>query len=158
MYSRGQKFQNYLELQIFLLSHRCLGVSYPLPIIARLCHEWIMLPMKFLTALCSVSTAGFLRFLKHPVQVSVLQLRRLIKGHLPNHRALPLLVCCTLSLFAVSSHFNLCSICLTFLQLSKIPQTFSTQSFLALFLFFKFAFYHHTNQSFPFLFCSLQFS
>ncbi|TEA25249.1 hypothetical protein DBR06_SOUSAS1010146, partial [Sousa chinensis] len=52
--------------------HWCLSVSYQLPSIARLCHEWIMLPMKSLTAFCSVSTAGFLCILKHPLWVSAL--------------------------------------------------------------------------------------
>ncbi|XP_046526133.1 centrosomal protein of 41 kDa isoform X2 [Equus quagga] len=43
-----------------------------------------MLLMKSLTAFCSVSTAGFLRILKHPLWVSVLQHCRLVKGHIPN--------------------------------------------------------------------------
>lgn len=158
MYSCGQKFQNYFELQIFLLSHRCLGVSYPLPIIASLCHEWITLPMKSLAALCSVSTAGFLRFLKHPVQVSVLQLRRLIKGRFPNHRAL---LCQSAALFhclqypLISIYVQSASHFFSFLKFCRLSPLNLFQPY---FYFFKFAFYHHTNQSFPFLFCSLQFS
>ncbi|XP_023495450.2 centrosomal protein of 41 kDa isoform X1 [Equus caballus] len=56
----------------------------PAPQHCSLCHEWIMLLMKSLTAFCSVSTAGFLRILKHPLWVSVLQHCRLVKGHIPN--------------------------------------------------------------------------
>lgn len=81
----------FFEFRVFLFFCKCLSVSYQLPSTARLCYERIMLPMKSLTAFCSVSTAGSLCILKHPLQVSVLQHCRLIKEHFPNHRALPLL-------------------------------------------------------------------
>lgn len=111
--------------------------------------------MKSLTAFCSVSTAGSLCILKHPLQVSVLQHCRLIKEHFPNHRALPLLAstlfhCWHYFLISIYVQYNF-----KFLQLSKILQTFSIQSFLSPFLFFRnspYFSYLHTNQSFPFFF------
>nr|KAF6469124.1 centrosomal protein 41 [Molossus molossus] len=45
----------------------CLSVSYQLPSIARLCHEWAVLLMQSLAAFCSVSSAGFSCVLKHPL-------------------------------------------------------------------------------------------
>lgn len=132
MYSRGQKYQNYFELQVFLLFHRCLGVCNQLPSIARLCREWILLLMKSWRHLVQSPPQGS-RVFSAPTLGFCSAHHRLVKEHFPDHRALPLLGSYTL-------HYPLISIYIQsnfkFLQLSKILETFSAQPFLA--LFFKF--------------------